>query len=160
MRHHAATRDPPKTTIYQQANLFTNFINSASTLLSAHVWYAVAALACGPAVFPLVAYARAASCWPPQGNMSVAFGALAQMPALVNVDFTNNYNLKGSWTGNTTYNTQDSTQVGDRPAAAMVARVTSSRPVRSHLVVGGSKAQLAARRLVIRSVKLCLTTAS
>ena len=108
--------------------MFTNFINSASTLLSAHVWYAVAALACGPAVFPLVAYARAASCWPPQGNMSVAFGALAQMPALVSVDFTNNYNLKGSWTGNTTYNTQDSKQVGDRLLAATVTCAASSKP--------------------------------
>ena len=36
----------------------------------------------------------------------MAFEALSLMPALVNVDFTNNYNLKGSWTGNTTYSTQ------------------------------------------------------
>ena len=46
--------------------------------------------------------------------MSVAFEALAAMPALVNVDFTNNYNLKGSWTGNTTY----SSQVTSHPLAA------------------------------------------
>ena len=38
-----------------------------------------------------------------QGNISVAFEALAQMPALVNVDFTNNKNLIGSWLGNLTY---------------------------------------------------------
>ena len=37
--------------------------------------------------------------------MSVAFEALSQLGSLVNVDFTNNYNLKGSWTGNTTYST-------------------------------------------------------
>ncbi len=41
-----------------------------------------------------------------QGNISVAFEALAQMPALVNVDFTNDVNLVGSWLGNTTYSTQ------------------------------------------------------
>ena len=38
--------------------------------------------------------------------MSVAFDALAKMHALVNVDFTNNKNMKGTWLGNTTYSTQ------------------------------------------------------
>ncbi len=92
--------------------------------------------------------------------MSVAFGALAQMPALVNVDFTNNYNLKGSWTGNTTYNTQDSKQVGDRPAAARVTSVMASKPVQSRLLIGDSKEQLAARCLIIPSLKLSLTSAA
>ena len=41
-----------------------------------------------------------------QGNLSVAFEALAMMPAIVNVDFTNNIRLVGSWLGNTTYSTQ------------------------------------------------------
>lgn len=34
----------------------------------------------------------------------MAFDALAGMGALVNVDFRNNLNLKGSWLGNMTYN--------------------------------------------------------